>query len=124
MVNAVTIVDRTADVVVDDRPWGKFEQLAINELCTVKVITVEPGQQLSLQRHRERDELWTVLDAGLQVQVDAHVWAAEVHERVWVPRGAEHRLANRGSERARVLEVAFGEFDEGDIERLEDAYGR
>jgi mannose-1-phosphate guanylyltransferase/mannose-6-phosphate isomerase len=43
---------------------------------------------------------------------------------VWVPCGATHRLGNIGSEPGRVLEMAFGEFDEDDIERLDDDYAR
>ena len=43
---------------------------------------------------------------------------------MWVPRGSTHRLGNPGPMLARVLEVAFGDFDEADIERLEDDYTR
>jgi mannose-6-phosphate isomerase len=35
-----------------------------------------------------------------------------------------HRLCAVGGKRVRVLEISFGEFDEEDIVRLEDAYGR
>jgi mannose-6-phosphate isomerase-like protein (cupin superfamily) len=43
---------------------------------------------------------------------------------VWVPVGAVHRMANQGDQPGRLLEVAFGEFDEADIVRLEDDYAR
>lgn len=123
-------VDESADgdplqhVVRSRRPWGGFEQLTSGEAVTVKVLTVEAGHRLSLQRHRFRQELWQVLDGPLDVTVGDRSWSADEGERVVVPVGAVHRLGNSGDRRGRVLEVAFGHFDESDIERLEDDYPR
>lgn len=111
------------EILHDDRPWGWFRRYADNEQCTVKVIEVKPGEALSLQRHRNRDELWVALDAGLVVTIDDDTVVAERGQEFFVPRGAVHRVAG-GDQPARFLEVAFGEFDEDDIERLEDRYGR
>jgi mannose-6-phosphate isomerase len=107
-----------------ERPWGLFETFAKNEPCTVKVITVEPGRQLSLQYHHERDEYWRILDAGLEVTVGEETVRAEPGDEFFIPRGDLHRLACRGDAPARLLEVAFGRFDEDDIVRVEDDYGR
>lgn len=114
----------TQDIFVADRPWGRFQQFVSNEQVTVKIITVEPGHRLSLQRHASRGEMWQVLDVPITVEVDGRVWTAEKGETVWVPRGAVHRMANQGSAAGRLLEVGFGFFDERDIERLEDDYAR
>jgi mannose-6-phosphate isomerase len=35
-----------------------------------------------------------------------------------------HRLSSVGEREARVLEISFGEFDEDDIVRIDDVYGR
>ena len=107
-----------------ERPWGSFERLTHNETSTVKVIVVEPGNRLSLQRHQHRSELWQILDGPVDIEVDDRTWAAQVGEQVWVPQGATHRMGNSGTSSARVLEVAFGDFDEDDIERLADDYAR
>lgn len=111
-------------IVVDERPWGRFEQFTHNEPTTVKIITVEAGHRLSLQRHQHRDELWTILDGALRVEVDGQVWDAASGEKVWVPRGTTHRVAAADGVTGRFLEVAFGHFDEDDIERLADDYAR
>jgi mannose-6-phosphate isomerase-like protein (cupin superfamily) len=115
---------RTSDVFVAQRPWGQFQQFVENEPVTVKVITVEPGHRLSLQTHPHRDEIWQVLDAPMRARVEDREWDAQVGEQVWVPAGSRHRIANRGDVPARLLEIAFGDFDEADIERLEDDYAR
>ena len=111
-------------VLVDERPWGRFEQLALNEQVTVKIITVEPGHRLSLQTHTTRDESWKILEQGLVVEIGGKEWAPEVDEQVWIPQGVTHRIANRRSPAARFVEVAYGHFDECDIVRLEDDYSR
>jgi mannose-1-phosphate guanylyltransferase/mannose-6-phosphate isomerase len=117
--------DRTAEhqILTEQRPWGGFERFTWNERSTVKIIHVAPGQRLSLQRHRHRDELWVALDPGAVFEVAGRRIEPEVGERVLIRAGDTHRLGSSGPA-VRVLEIAFGDFDEDDIERLEDAYGR
>jgi mannose-6-phosphate isomerase len=117
------VADRRPGVVVDHRPWGWFRRFACNETCTVKLIAVDPGERLSLQRHQHRDELWVVLDDGLQVEIDDRLVTAAAGDEFFIPRGTLHRVS-AGLTGGRFLEVCFGHFDETDIERLEDAYGR
>lgn len=116
--------DPTERVHVEERPWGRFQQFVANERVTVKTVTVEPGHRLSLQRHSHRGEMWQVLDVPLEVTVGERTWHAGSGELVWVPPGEVHRLGNPGTEVGRVLEIAFGDFDEADIERLQDDYAR
>jgi len=112
------------ETVSSTRPWGGFTQYSLNAPVTVKIIEVTAGGKLSLQRHAHRAELWVVLDETLEVQVDEKIWRPKRHEEVWIPVGAIHRLSAPGTASGRILEVAFGHFDESDIERLQDAYNR
>ena len=42
-----------------------------------------------------------------------------------IPRGTWHRFSNPTEDPVRCLEVAFGDkYDQNDIERIEDDYGR
>lgn len=116
--------NRTGQTLVSQRPWGSFQQFVSGEPVTVKVITVRAGHRLSLQRHQNRDEMWQVLDGRLEVQVGERCWNVARDDRIWVPRRELHRMSNHGPDEARVLEVAFGDFDEGDIERVDDDYAR
>ncbi len=110
--------------ISSERPWGRFEQFATNEQVTVKIITVEPGQRLSLQRHRLRSELWTIIDGPVDVEVSGIPRSLNSGEHVWIPQLAMHRMGNSSPQTVRVLEVAFGHFDEDDIERFDDDYER
>ena len=117
------MADPRDHIETDERPWGRFTRYAYNERCTVKVIEVAADGVLSLQRHTKRDELWVALDPGLTFIIGDDEHAPAVGEPYLVPAGAVHRV-RAGATAGRFLEVAFGEFDEDDIERLEDAYGR
>jgi mannose-1-phosphate guanylyltransferase/mannose-6-phosphate isomerase len=107
-----------------EKPWGRFEQYTHNLPCTVKIITVAPGGTLSRQYHHKRDELWVVLDSGACVELDDEVLHPQPEEKLYIPRGTVHRLSSAGDKEVRILEISFGEFDEEDIVRLEDVYGR
>jgi len=118
----------TADEILSkilhvDKPWGNFEQYAHNQLCTVKILTVEANQVLSKQLHQSRDELWIVVDPGLKIELDDAELLPQPYDRIVIPRKTKHRLASTGA-RGRVLEISFGYFDEDDVERFEDIYGR
>ncbi len=107
-----------------DKPWGKFEQYTHNLPSTVKVITVIPGGTLSLQYHDKRDELWVALDPGAQVEVGTQNVRLQPGDTIFITRGTPHRLSAPSETTVRILEISFGEFDEEDIVRLEDVYGR
>jgi mannose-6-phosphate isomerase len=124
MVSPDSARDPRPDVVTVERPWGRFTRFTHNEATTVKTITVEPGQRLSLQRHQLRGELWQVLVGPLDVTVGEDTWAAQTGELVWVPVGQVHRVGNPGPVAGALLEIAFGPFDEDDLERLDDDYAR
>jgi mannose-6-phosphate isomerase-like protein (cupin superfamily) len=90
----------------------------------VKIITVNPGEVLSLQYHNQRNELWVPLLPGLQVTLGDRLWEPEPFEEITIPRGTVHRAAGVGTQPSKWMEISFGEFEEDDIVRLEDSYGR
>lgn len=108
----------------DVRPWGKFRSFPYKPARSIKIITVNPGQALSLQYHNHRSEFWVFLDKGLEATVGDKVWQPEAGEEIFVPQKAPHRLHCVGAQPARVMEIWLGDSDELDIVRLEDDYGR
>jgi len=118
------IPESKPDVAKVVRPWGSFLQYAFNQDCTVSLMTVIPGQRLSLQSHTGRAELWIVLDDGAQVQVGEEIRLYNSGDEIWIPANEKHRLACAGDVPIRVLEVAFGNWQQEDIKRYEDDYKR
>lgn len=104
------------------KPWGMFWQFTHNQKTTVKIIEVNKGGVLSLQSHENRDELWAALDNGLVFEKSGKKQKAGQGKAFFVPRKTRHRVL--AAKKARFLEISFGDFDEGDIKRFEDKYGR
>jgi mannose-6-phosphate isomerase len=106
------------------RPWGFFSQYAFNQECTVSLMTVRPGQRLSLQSHTGRAELWVVLDDVASVQTGDETRQYGAGDEIWIPANCRHRLSCVGISPVRVLEIAFGNWQQADITRYEDDYSR
>lgn len=107
----------------EERPWGGFEQFTHNMQCTVKLLNVKPGQKLSLQYHRNRDEFWRVVAGEGSFVIGDDLLEGKPGDEFFIKRGDKHRIMTADSH-VQVLEVSFGEFDENDIVRLEDHYDR
>jgi mannose-6-phosphate isomerase len=112
-------------MICERRPWGEFEVLSDEESHKVKRLTVDPGQRLSYQRHAHRSEHWFVVSGIGVATIDGIPKPVHAGVTVDVPQGVAHRIENSGDVPLLFIEVQHGaSFDEGDIERLEDDYGR
>jgi mannose-6-phosphate isomerase len=110
-------------VMTEQRPWGLFERYSLNEPTTVKLIMVEANKRLSLQYHNMRDEFWKVIKGPVEVRTEDNTRTLESGDSILIPRKTVHRLGAL-DEPAIVLEIAYGQFDESDIVRLEDDHQR
>ena len=107
------------------RPWGSFESLAQGVGYQVKHIVVNPNAAISLQRHQQRSEHWTVVRGSALVHCDGKEFALQENESTFIPLGSKHRLSNPGEQPVEIIEVQVGGYlGEDDIERFEDLYGR
>lgn len=108
-----------------NRPWGWFDTLHECQNCKVKHIVVYPGEQLSLQRHKYRDENWTIISGHAAVQIGEKVLNLTAGESIRIPCHELHRLTNSEDCDLHIIEVQTGtNLSEDDIERLDDKYGR
>jgi mannose-6-phosphate isomerase len=107
------------------RPWGHYVVLADAPDHKVKRIVVNPGRRLSVQRHQHRSEHWLIVRGEAVVTLDGSEIRLAPGQAIDIPIGAWHRVANFGKADLVLIEVQQGEsFDEEDIERAEDDYGR
>jgi mannose-6-phosphate isomerase-like protein (cupin superfamily) len=85
----------------------------------IKEPIVNPGERLSLQKHRHRAEHWTVVSGEALVTVGEKEIPLKPGQSVDVPRGAVHRIMNPGEIPLVLVEVQMGDyFGEDDIVRL------
>jgi len=109
-------------VKIVKRPWGLFKQFVLNKKCTVKILEVKPKQELSLQYHKKRKEMWYFLTLGY-VQIGKKKRKVKRGEIVQIKPKQPHRVFSKGK-KVEFLEICYGKFSEGDEIRLEDKYGR
>jgi mannose-6-phosphate isomerase-like protein (cupin superfamily) len=115
--------EKVGDTV--ERPWGTYTILVDDPMTKVKKLLVKPGQRLSLQSHKHRDEHWVVVSGTAQVTLDDTTTSHSYGEHIYVKRGTRHRIACPGSENVEIIEVQVGDsFAEDDITRYSDDYGR
>jgi len=111
------------DKYSEKRPWGGFEQFTFNEVSTVKILTIKPHKRLSLQYHHKRKEFWRVIQGPVKLTVGDKTFVAKTGEEVFIEKKTNHRIEGLNEE-AKILEISFGRFDEKDIVRIEDDFGR
>lgn len=118
--------ENVVDYEIFQRPWGFYKTTVLNDYFQSKVISVKPGQQLSLQSHNHREEHWIVAHGKGIVQIEQSEIKIESGSSLFIPKGAKHRLTNTDSkENLIITEVQIGDYlGEDDIVRYEDNYGR
>ena len=116
-------MEEKIDIYQEERPWGNFRRFTLNTPSTVKIITIKAGEQLSLQSHEKRSEFWRVIAGSGMWDIDGGKHDFFVGDEKLIPRGSKHTIM-AGSSGITILEIALGEFDETDIKRYEDKYGR
>lgn len=106
------------------RPWGYYRVLHEVPGMKVKELTVNPGQSLSMQRHKLRSEYWIVSDgkAAVDRAMDSgyHLPGVnlEKHDSLDILVDEWHQLKNPFNVPLKIVEIQYGEeCTEGDIER-------
>ena len=108
-----------------EKPWGYFEVLLESESSKVKILSVDPGQKLSLQMHEHRSETWYVTQGIATVTKGNTTFNLQPGESVEIDQKERHRVQNSGNEVLEIIEIQTGTyFGEDDIIRFEDIYGR
>jgi quercetin dioxygenase-like cupin family protein len=108
-----------------DKPWGHELIWAHTDRYVGKILVIETGRRLSLQRHRVKDESIYVASGRLRLSLEDDEGTVTVEEIGpgefrHVATGRIHRY--EAIERCELIEVSTPELD--DVIRLEDDFGR
>jgi mannose-6-phosphate isomerase len=107
------------------KPWGYEIIYALTDHYCGKVLFIRKDEQLSLQFHREKDEVIYVHSGRIEMEIGDPGGPLDIEvvgpgHAFHIQPGTVHRW--RALEDTTVLEVSTPEID--DIVRLEDRYGR
>ena len=107
------------------KPWGHELIWAHTDRYVGKILVIEAGKRLSLQRHEIKDESIYVLSGRLRLHLEDDQGAVQIEElgpgdHRRVVTGRIHRY--EAIERVELMEVSTPELE--DVVRLEDDFGR
>jgi mannose-6-phosphate isomerase len=108
-----------------DKPWGHELIWAHTDRYVGKVLVIETGKRLSLQRHVVKDESILVIRGRLRLWLEDDEGTVRTEELG--PGAARHVATGRihryeAIERCELMEVSTPELD--DVVRIEDDFGR
>ncbi len=109
-----------------EKPWGSELIWAETERYVGKVISINPGQRLSLQYHEIKDEAILVTEGTLRLHLENTSGEIELidlkpGEHCRIPVGRKHRFEAL-DEPVKLTEISTPELN--DVVRLEDDYSR
>lgn len=106
------------------KPWGQFDQFTLNEVTTIKILSVNKGGSLSLQYHNNREEFLRIISGHPLVTVGENIKIANPGDEFIIEKLQSHQIEAKDDD-AQILEISYGDFDEeNDIIRIKDKYGR
>ncbi len=109
-----------------EKPWGYEIIWAHTDSYVGKLLVIEAGKRLSLQKHLRKEESIYVVRGRLRLELEdaeGRMGSADLApgEHLHIPAGRAHRFG-AGDERVELVEVSTPELD--DVVRIEDDYGR
>ncbi len=107
------------------RPWGWYESLLKLPNYQIKILHVNPYEELSLQSHDRRSEHWIVLEGNAHVQKNDKLFNLKKNESIHLDKKEKHKIWNKEKEPLKIVEVQIGDYlEEDDIVRYDDSYNR
>jgi quercetin dioxygenase-like cupin family protein len=103
-----------------DKPWGREVWYAHTDRYAGKILEVDAGHRLSLQKHRVKHETLYLLEGRMKLRLDDRTFEWTPGTCVEIAPDTVHRM--EALEDSVMLEVSTPELD--DVVRLEDEYGR
>jgi cytidyltransferase-like protein len=97
------------------RPWGYYRVLHEVLGLKVKELTINPGEKLSMQRHKLRAEFWIVgegtaiLNSKMPGGYSLPSLKLLTHDTYTVPKNEWHQLTNPFDIPCRIVEIQYGE---------------
>ena len=129
-----------SNLPTSQRHWGHYTILHQRPGCKLKLLHINPGASISLQRHQHRTEHWVIMEGIAEVllgedlhHLDRFNIAAKKRQAsdviqnqelsgsnfITIPSGHIHKLTNHGAYPLRLLETQTGSYlEEDDIERF------
>lgn len=107
----------------EERQWGSYKVLNYmhhpdGKCSLTKHLIVKEGKKLSYQAHKNRDEIWTIVDGTGDLLIDGHIRNVRRGDVAYITKGMLHSI--RAVTDLHFIEVQIGdELSEDDIQRFD-----
>lgn len=107
--------------------WGEYEVLLETSskgmVTKTKLLTINPGKNISKQYHSYRQETWFIVSGEGKLLVSDALLTLYPKQKYFIPLGAVHQVKNTGTEPLVILEIQEGTYcREDDIMRLQESW--
>ena len=110
----------TSEPKIVDKPWGREIWYAHTDRYAGKILEVDAGHVLSLQKHVVKHETLYLQSGRMRFTLEERVFEWSPGQCVEIAPDTVHRM--EALEDSVILETSTPELD--DVVRLEDRYGR
>lgn len=132
--DGILVSDKTAsaqlkDYVPNNRPmyekriWGEYRVLDYQSYengkkCLTKELIIAPGRNISYQRHKHRNEIWTFAKGTGLLLMNGEMMSVHAGDNAYIKAGDLHSI--KAIDELHIIEVQIGdELIEDDIERFD-----
>ncbi|MGN0165539.1 MAG: sugar phosphate nucleotidyltransferase [Lachnospiraceae bacterium] len=96
----------SGQVMFAEKSWGNYRVLDVEkEALTIKV-TLNPGHCMNYHSHKNRDEVWTVIEGEGRIVIDGAEKTVKAGEVVKMPAGCKHTIIAHTE--LKLIEVQLG----------------
>jgi len=118
-------IEETKNSLKCYRPWGSYEILKTSKNYQVKELIINPGNSISLQKHKKRSEHWVVVLGKATITKGNKIFVMKINDSIDIKIGEIHRLENKSKNILKIIEIQCGTYlGEDDIVRYKDEYSR
>lgn len=107
----------------EEKRWGEYKVLDLNNFengtkVLTKHLVLKKGKSISLQSHKHRDEIWTIINGEGQLIIDSENKNVSMGDIVNIKKNQKHKIIALTD--LHIIEIQIGdELCEDDIERYE-----
>lgn len=95
---------------LENRLWGSYLILYEKKYYKIKILSIDPNKNISLQKHLYRSEYWKILSSSALIDIEDKQLILHKGETIYVPKNKQHRIKNITTEKLFVLEFQVGNY--------------
>ena len=98
--------DIVGQVMFAEKSWGSFRVLNVEDESMTILVTLNSGHSMNYHSHRNRDEVWVVIEGSGTTVVDGMRQDVSVGDVVTMQAGCRHTIIAK--ETLKIVEVQLG----------------